>query len=259
MQARKLNILRGWAWLVEGLMFVRKAPVPLISSASTLVLCCMLLMVIPLLGQTAIVLLMPVFEVGMFLICRELAQGERIGPGLLFSGFRMNLRPLFALGGILLIGNLALLWLALLITGMNLARIQQIAAENSATMNVPPADYLRMVAVFMLLLLPLKMACWFAAPCISLRGLPLKKALFFSWVACWRNLGAMIVFGLGFGLVCGILPAFALALFGKLPAMLFMPLLALWIMSGVAVFYAAFYRSACDIFGEWPHPWTHEI
>ena len=259
MQARKLSLLRGWAWVVEGILLVRRQPTPLISSSATLALCFMGLLIVPVLGQAAMVMLMPVFEVGMFLVCRELSEGQRIRPGLLFEGFRMSLRPLVSLGGMRLISNLTMLWVALLLTGMNLARMEQIAADNASTMNFPPMDYLRMLGVFMLLRLPIEMAFWFAAPCVSLRGLPLKKALFFSWVACWRNFGAMLVFMAGLALVCGVLPGFVFSLLGKMSGLIFMPLFALWIMLSLSVFYAAFYRSACDIFGDWPHPLTHEI
>lgn len=258
MQARKLTPARGLAWMVEGIGLVRRSPMPILSAASTLAMISLLMAMTPLLGQAALPLLLPALEVGMFLICRAAAEGEFIHPALLFSGFRMNLRPLFTIGGIRLICNMVVLFVAVAISGVNVDALKQVATSNQPIAESMVRGYLAMIGWFFLLRLPIEMASWFAAPFVALRGLGVVKSLFFSLVACWRNLGAMVVFVLILGLVCGFVPSFLLSMLGVLPNMLALPLFAVSVVISVALFYAAFYISACDVFGPWPHPWTHE-
>jgi len=42
--------------------------------------------------------------------------------------------------------------------------------------------------------LPLSMLFWHAPALVHWHGVPPLKSLFFSWVACWRNLGAFSVY-----------------------------------------------------------------
>ena len=52
---------------------------------------------------------------------------------------------------------------------------------------------------------------WHAPALAAWHGMSLGKALFFSGIACWRNKGAFIIYG-----VCWFLIALALNLFGEL-------------------------------------------
>lgn len=257
MQASKLTPARGLSWLLAGMVLVRRSPMPLLSAASTIAMLALLLGTTPVLGQVALLLLLPVFEVGMFLSCRAASEREFVHPALLFSGFRMNLRPLFALGGIRLLGSTLILLLAFMISGIDVEALKAAAISKQLPPEALQQAAMRLVAWFVALRLPLEMATWFATPCIALRGAPVIKALFFSFIACWRNLGAMIVFVLALALLGGLLPSLLLTALGALPQMVALPLFAVAVVVGVAVFYAAFYVSACEVFGPWPHPWTH--
>lgn len=258
MQANKLRPIRGWYWIVEGFGLVRRMPMAFFSSASTVAMLVLLFGFVPVIGQTALILVLPPLEIGMFLISREVAEGNRIHPALLFAGFRMKLRPLFAIGGIRLIGNLVALWLAVLISGIAGVRLVEIVESGK---QLPPEllnSYLKMLALFFVIRLPVEMATWYAAPWVGLRGLTAIKALFFSFVAYWRNFWVLAVFTLSFSLLSGFLTSALLSLTAG-SSMLSMVLMAFCVVFWMALYYAAFYRSACDVFGEWPHPWTHEI
>ena len=56
-------------------------------------------------------------------------------------------------------------------------------------------------ALQVLLCLPVFLAMWYAPVLAAWHGLPAGKALFFSIVAVWRNLGAFVVYGLGWTLI----------------------------------------------------------
>lgn len=63
------------------------------------------------------------------------------------------------------------------------------AAEVSAP-NLPP-----LALVFLgLLSVPFAMTIWFAPPLVAWYRMPVPKALFFSFFACWRNRGAILVY-----------------------------------------------------------------
>lgn len=258
MQARKLPPGRGLSWIVEGVGLIRRAPMQILSATSTLAMIALLMALTPVFGQVVLPLLLPPLEIGMFLICRAASEGEFIHPALLFSGFRMNLRPLFAIGGIRLVVNMLALFVAIAISGVDMEKLRVIATSDQPVAENVLRGYLGMIGLFFLLRLPIEMAGWFAAPCIALRGVAVVKALFFSFIACWRNLGAMLIFAVALALICGFVPSFILSAIGLMPTAVALPLFAVGVVLGVSVFYAAFYRSACDVFGAWPHPWTHE-
>lgn len=259
MQANKLRPMRGWYWIVEGIALVRRAPMAVFSATSTIAMLSLLFGTVPLVGQTVLFLVLPVLEIGMFLICRSVSEELPIHPALLFAGFRMQLRALFTVGGLRLIGNMLALWLAVLVSGAGSLHLMDVAMS---TQNLPPNflfKYLSLLGWFFVLRLPVEMATWFAAPCIGLRGVKAVKALFFSFVACRRNFAALAVFMLLFSMLNGVVGTLVMAVLGGMGSVVATIALAVYVILSVGVFYAAFYRSAYDIFGEWPHPWTHEI
>jgi hypothetical protein len=68
-----------------------------------------------------------------------------------------------------------------------------------------------------LLYVPMLAAFWHAPPLVHWHGVTPVKALFFSWLACWRNKGAMLVFGLGWlgiFLLAGLLTSLVAGLLG---------------------------------------------
>ena len=58
MQARKLALSRGLAWMVEGFWLVRRKPVPILSAASTLAMVIMLMVTTPVLGPIVVAMLL---------------------------------------------------------------------------------------------------------------------------------------------------------------------------------------------------------
>jgi hypothetical protein len=58
------------------------------------------------------------------------------------------------------------------------------------------ADFQAAGSLFMLLYLPFAAAFWHAPALVHWHGVSPGKSLFFSLVACWRNKGAMLIFGI---------------------------------------------------------------
>ncbi|MDR7051850.1 hypothetical protein J2X54_004351 [Duganella sp. 3397] len=173
----------GLHWVKQGLLLFRKQPGGLMA----LFFCCMFLsmfiMVIPV-GQLAVFLLTPLFSVAMLEGCRQVDEGKRALPNLLFSGFRKPARgPLLTLGAL----NLVILLLAAVLvysmSGDVLARI----AERPE--KVDPA-LLQTMFVPMLIASAMYTITWiltcFAAPLVFWQKITVGKALFFSVVSVVR-------------------------------------------------------------------------
>lgn len=109
MQARQLPLQRGWAWLREGFLLWRRNPALLTFASFGYLLIIVLISAVPLIGQPIAQLLMPVFSLGVLNACRAVADGRRVGPDVLFSGFKSNVQALITIGGIYLIGSLLVL------------------------------------------------------------------------------------------------------------------------------------------------------
>ena len=91
---------RGWAWLREGLQLWRRNPALITFATFGYLLSIVVLSIVPLLGQLVASLLMPALSVGVLNACRATDAGRKIGPDVLFSGFKTNLQALVAIGGL---------------------------------------------------------------------------------------------------------------------------------------------------------------
>lgn len=244
MQARKFPAAQGWLWFKAGFRLWRQAPLPLTAACIAVLMALLLAMTIPGLGQFLPALLLLPLGVGLFLICAEVAAARPASPALLLQGFRRRLSGQIMIGSLRVLSQLLCFWLAGLIVGIDPAAPLASLSADGKTMTLSP--HLQSFMFWGLALsLPLEMLFWFAAPLVALAGLPPVKALFFSLIACWRNLAAIVVCHVSWLTLFGFLPSL---LFGLFPALL--PLLAApLVLLMMPVFYAAFYASAGDIFG----------
>lgn len=248
MQARKFPATQGWPWLRAGFMLWRRAPLALTAACLTLMMVLMLSMLLPVVGQFAPPLLLLPLGVGLFILCNEIVAARPAAPSLLFRGFRLNLPAQIMIGALRILSQLLCFWLAGQIVGMNPDTPLLSMSADGKTLNMAP-DLLPFMSWGLLLGLPLEMLFWFAPQLVALAGLHPLKAMFFSCVACWRNiLPILLCYGL-WALFFGLLPALVLGLVGSMAPELASLLSAPVAMLMMPVFYAAFHASACDIFG----------
>jgi len=195
--------------------------------------------VVPVVGTLAMQVLYPVFLGGLMLGCRALDRGNPLTLGHLFAGFSQRTGPLVVVG--LIYTGLALLITAI-VAGMMVA-IFGVAIFGMLTGAVDPSQtgialdsavvaVLLGVLFFLLLLLPLIMAIWFAPALVMLGGLSPGAAMSASFRGCLRNVVPFLVYGL-VGLVLAILASIPFALG--------------WLVLG-PVTIATVYTSYCDIF-----------
>jgi len=201
MEPRAVRAGHGWAWIVEGYRLFRKSPAVWLAVLLLLFASTRILLAIPLLGLVVVVL-MPVFIVGLMEGCRALERGDRLELRHLLAGFRRNAPRLATIGGISLIGNLLLMMIVMEIGGEAITALMKTVAKG-ATMTPQLAQEMqaatrtvgRALLVGMAVTLPLFMALWYAPLLVYFNDLGPVAAMKSSLIACVKNTGAMLVYG----------------------------------------------------------------
>jgi uncharacterized membrane protein len=244
-EARTVAAGRGLSWWVEAWRLFTPSVGPWIIVA--VILCALALIasaasLIPVIGQLLALageILWPVLIGGLMLGCRAIDRGNPLLVAHLFAGFSQRTGPLIVAGaiytGILIVISLAIGGMMVALFGVSILSVLMGSADPSQT---GVAFSSAVVAVllgflfFLLLLVPLLMAIWFAPPLIMLAGLEPIAAMKASFGACVRNVVPFLVYGL-IGLVLMVVAT--------------LPFGVGWIVLA-PVMVASIYASYCDIF-----------
>ncbi len=267
MQARRLPAARGTFWLFEGFRLFRRNP-SLITALTLayLLVVQILVILLPGIGPIMLPLVLPVLTLIVANGCRLVDEQQVPSKALLLRGIIGNGRALLRLGGLQLIGALLLVLLNLALNdGADpLANLDSTMAtpnmgEAGAPVN-PEAEAQMLGALLQLLLLatPMIVAFWFAPFLVGWDRVSPFKSLFFSWIASWRNLAAMGMFGLAALVLAGVLPGFILIAVSQVAGLAlnvaFIALRMVLIFLVAPVLTASIYVSYRDIF----HPSVDE-
>lgn len=247
MQARSFPASRGWFWLRAGFGLWRRAPLVLTGACMTMSMLLFVSALVPTLGQILPALLLSPLGVGMFRLCTEVRNGRFASPGMLFSGFRLNLSRQFVIGALRLLGQLLCVLIAARLAGLDASEPLGRLSEDGNSVSLSP--HLESFMLWgMALGLPLELCFWFSPQLVALGNIAPLKAVFFNIVSCWRNLGAILVGLFLWVVIFGLLPTLVLNLIGSaLPALGSVMLIPLFLVM-MPVFYGSFHASACDIF-----------
>jgi uncharacterized membrane protein len=244
-ESRTVAAGRGSAWWVEAWrLFTPNAGTWLLIA---LVLCGIILAAgvvgwIPLVGQLvgiAAEVLWPALIGGLMLGCRAIDRGNPLLVAHVFAGFQQRTGPLIIAGaiytGLLLLISVAIGGMMIAVFGVSILGVLSGAADPS---HMGIAYGSAVVAVllgflfFLLLLLPLVMAIWFAPALIMLGGMAPVEAMKASFLACARNMVPFLIYG-AIGVVLAIVASIPFGLG--------------WLVLG-PVTIASLYASYCDIF-----------
>ena len=181
--------------------------------------------IVPLFGQIAAHLLVPLFGAGMIQLCRHLANGEEPQVADLFAGFRQHAGDLVMVGVMFAAGIFGIAFIAfLLVSGGILGGVitGRVAGVGIALGGVMLAGLLVMV-----LSVPVIMATWFAPALVFLHSMKPVDAMKASFAAGAQNWLSMVIFGtflvvalffamlpLGLGLLL-LLPVFSGAVYAS--------------------------------------------
>ena len=191
----KLNIVparTGLQWVKLGIRTFLRQPLALAGLFFMYMAAVLVLSQVPLIGPIVGGLLVPAATLGLMAATAEAAKGRFPMPSVLLSAFRagrQRARAMLVLGALYTAGSLLASLLADLLFGGGAPVPPAPGGEG-----VPPQMDAR-VLLALLLHTPLVLLFWHAPALVHWHGVPPLKSLFFSAVACLRNIGALLVFG----------------------------------------------------------------
>jgi hypothetical protein len=243
----KLNIVparTGLTWVRLGITTFFRQPLALVGLFALYAGTMWLLARIPVVGAAVSSILVPAATLGMMVAAQQAASGKFPMPTVLLSAFRVGrerTRSMLVLGAIYAAGWLA----AITVAGM----VSPLPAAQEAATAAGQGQLGMFYLVMCLFTLPLSLLFWHAPALVHWHGVTPVKSLFFSLVACLRNAGAMVLFGVAWMvlvlLTVSITTLVAVAIGGpSMVEQLFVPLLTLM----TAMFLTSLYFSFRDCF-----------
>jgi hypothetical protein len=200
--AISLNVLparTGIAWVKLGIKTFFKQPLALAGLFLLNFALLQLLNFLPAIGFVLAFGLIPAFNAGMFVAVKLAAENQLPKPTTLFIAFKKNVQ---STKSILLLGAFYLIAFTVLITIFNLIYVDPTNAplilEGKLNEKVfGNSDFQTASLLILVLQIPVGMLFWHAPALVHWHDVPPLKALFFSWMACFRNFPAMVVYIFG--------------------------------------------------------------
>jgi hypothetical protein len=247
-QIHSLPASTGAAWLRDGWRLLKRQPLGLSAMVVmyTFVLLVPATIPIPYVGIAVLGVLSPFATIGLMAAFREVAAARVPNPGV----FARALQDA-AVRRVLL--KLGLIHAGLMILVIVLARLV-IGPQPVPTDQEPltlESLHLTDFVVFALFYTPVMAVMWFAPMLAAWHGLDVAKAMFGSAVACWRNKGAMLVYGVLMTCVLLGVTLLTSTVLGAFLSAQVLPLLAAPIALALTTFVqASFYPMYRSIFAE---------
>jgi hypothetical protein len=190
MQINTVPAGNGMRWLLEGGRLLRRQPLGLPAMVVVYLMLLLVPAIVPLVGLAISGVLSPFATVGLMQCFREAAQGRAPSPIQFAQPFQdeRQRQALFRLGLI----NAGLLIVVAVLA--SLIAPQPEAPPGPESIEELP---LRTLLAQLLLYSPVMLLMWFAPLLAGWHDMTPGKAMFGSAIACLRNMGALIVYGMG--------------------------------------------------------------
>jgi uncharacterized membrane protein len=231
MEAKQVDLERGWGWLADGWSLFMKSPVIWVLMSLIIVVAMVVLLFLPLLGPLAIGLLGTMLAGGLIYGASQLDSGGELEVMQLFQAFKDASRtgPMLVLGVIALVAGLIMGIVSEGLIG-NAFIGGMIAGTTAIEFSVTA-----LFGLLLMLLMTAAMAAIFAyaIPLVMLQNVAPFDAIQFSAMGSLRNWQPFLVFGL----ICAVLSILAALTFG-LGFLILGPIIA-----------GAWYQSYKDLFG----------
>jgi len=250
----KLNILparQGVLWVKLGVRTFLRQPLALSGLFFIFMLLMSVLSMVPVLGNALALALLPGATLGLMAATQEAVKGKFPMPTVLLSGFRagrQQMRSMLMLGLLYATGFLLVLAFSAMVDGGKFAKLYLLGGSIGPEV-LQDGSFESAALLAMVLYLPLSLLFWHAPALVHWHGMSPVKSLFFSVVACWRNIGAFTVYSLAwmaFFVVVGTTIAVITSLSGSeelVTAMLFPCALIM-----AAMFFTSIYFTFADTF-----------
>jgi len=219
----KLQIVpakQGVQWVKLGMRTFFRQPLALSGLFFLFMAVMSILSIVPVLGNVLALALLPGATLGLMAATKEAGNGKFPTPLVLISAFRagrQQLRAMLVLGGLYALGFLSVLGVSALVDGGQFAKLYLIGGALTPEL-VQDGSFQTATLVAMVLYMPLSLLFWHAPALVHWHGISPLKSLFFSFIACLRNFGALTVYGmvwLGAFMFMGMVVATIAALAGS--------------------------------------------
>lgn len=195
----KLNIVpakQGLAWVKQGIRTFWRQPLAFTGLFFLFMAWVSVLSMVPVIGAALALLVLPAATLGLMVATEQAASGKFPMPTVLMVAFRagqQRLKAMLTLGALYAVTFLLVMALSALIDGGGFAKVYLANAPiTPEVVNDPEFQTAMWLATA--LYIPLSMMFWHAPALVHWHGVPPVKSMFFSAVACWRNLGAFAVY-----------------------------------------------------------------
>jgi hypothetical protein len=151
-------------------------------------------------GIALALMLLPAMTLGLMAAAAQAANpAQPVVAGAVFmaalQALRASLRSMTVLGALYAVLVLAVMAISTLADGGEFARVYLLGGELTREM-AQSAQFQIALWISMALYLPLSLAFWHAPALVHWHQVPPVKSLFFSFIACFKNFGALTVYAL---------------------------------------------------------------
>lgn len=254
MKLKQAGFREGLMWARDGFRTFLHYPIAFAALFTLFVFASVLLLMLPLLGPLLMLVATPLVTLGFMLATERALRGRLPMPDVYIEPLKT--RDKARRMALLKLGLIYAITCFLLVTALDAYDGDRLdawwkaatsAAEGSEALHDPQLQFSLMLRFGLAALISLPF--WHAPALIHWGGLPAGKAIFFSTVACWRNLSAFASFGLSWVALAGALSLVASLVFSLFdqpqlaPAALMPAVLML-----ATVFYVSLYFSFIGCF-----------
>jgi len=250
----KLNIVparRGIHWVKQGIKTFFKQPLAMIGLFFMFMAAMSIATLLPFIGSVIAMMFLPGATLGLMAASKESTAGKFPMPSILVMAFRagqQRLRAMLILGALYAAALLLVMGVTTLVDGGQFARLYLFGGKITDEL-LNSNDFVSATWLAMGLYIPVSMVFWHAPGLVHWYGVSPVKSLFFSGVACLRNVWAYAVYSaawLGIFLAMGLTVTTVAALSGN-PGLLGVLLLPSAMLI-VSVFFTSIYFTFEDSF-----------
>lgn len=197
----KLNIVparTGLTWVKLGIKTFLQQPLAMSGLFFMFMALLSVATLVPYVGAALALALLPAATLGLMAATQEAAKGKFPMPSILISAFRagqQRKRAMMVLGALYAAGFLGVMGVSALFDGGEFARLYLVGGKVTEEL-VMQSGFQTAMWVTLGLYLPLSLLFWHAPALVHWYGVSPLKSLFFSFMACYKNMGAFTVFGL---------------------------------------------------------------
>jgi len=202
MKLHLVNASQGSQWVRQGLRTFLRQPLGLVGLFMLFALLLMGLHVLPTLGTALGLMLVPAFTSGFVRATEAVEQGKFPLPHVLVMHWvrsRVTRMRMVGLGALYLAAIVLIMLASVFVDGGTLAHFYLLGGKLEEEQLQNPGLH-NAALLTLTLYLPVSMAFWHAPMLVADADMGPVKALFFSFVACKRNMAAFTLFGASWAL-----------------------------------------------------------